>query len=147
MNNQKKAFLATTILTVLSGALSGQLALADSEGFTDEFFIEDCDFSSSGSNRFFVLQPGHQLVFSGEDEDGEELGLTITVLDETRELDGVKTRIIEEVETEDGELVEVVELPAADGGTPVELAFDGINGSHGNSLDGWTLTLEGTIQA
>lgn len=41
MNNQKTAFLATMILTVLSGALTGQLALADSEVFTDEFLVED----------------------------------------------------------------------------------------------------------
>jgi hypothetical protein len=46
-------------------------------------------------------------VLSGEGEDDEEVELTITVLDETKEVDGVETRVVEERETEGGDLVEV----------------------------------------
>ena len=40
-------------------------------------------------------------------EDTEEIQLIITVLNETKEVDGVQTRVVEEREKEGGELVEV----------------------------------------
>src|SRR5262249_39811573 len=40
-------------------------------------------------------------------EDGDEVALTITVLAETRSVDGVETRVVEERESKGGELVEV----------------------------------------
>lgn len=57
---------------------------------------------ATGRNPFFILEPGYQLVLEG----GKDR-LTISVLDQTRVVDGVETRIVEERETEDGELVEV----------------------------------------
>jgi hypothetical protein len=45
-------------------------------------------------------------VFVGE-EAGEEAELTITVLNETREVNGTETRVVEERETLGGQLVEV----------------------------------------
>ena len=75
--------------------------------FTDSFMIESCNgFSSTGSNPFFILEPGYQLVLEGK-EKGEEIRLVITVLDETKEIEGIETRVVEERETLDGELVEV----------------------------------------
>jgi hypothetical protein len=74
--------------------------------FTEEFFIEDCTFSDTGANPFLILEPNYQLVLRGE-EDDTEIELIITVLDETRLVDGVTTRVVEERESEDGELVEV----------------------------------------
>jgi len=63
-------------------------------------------FASSGRNRYFILEPGHQLAFEGK-ENGKTVNLTITVLDETRQVAGVQTRVVEERETADGNLVEV----------------------------------------
>jgi hypothetical protein len=92
----------------------GQVALAGREGdpkdrtpFTDQFFLEDCDFASSGSNRFFILEPEYRLVLAGTEHDGTEVRQTVTVLEDTRIVDGVETRIVVEEETHDGELVEV----------------------------------------
>lgn len=111
--NAKRAFMAAA---VLAGALalvfsSVQFAQAGeaakkSAWYTDEFFLDDCDFTSTGANQFFILEPGYQLSFAGE-EDGEEVELVITVLDETKGVDGVETRVVEERESVDGELVEV----------------------------------------
>jgi hypothetical protein len=75
-------------------------------GYTTSFRTENCTFSSTGRNPFFILEPNYQLVLVGE-EDGEEVILTITVLNETREVNGTETRIVEERETVIGELVEV----------------------------------------
>ncbi len=46
------------------------------------------------------------MVLEGE-EDGEEIAVEITVLDETFVVDGVETRVVEEYETVDGELLEI----------------------------------------
>jgi hypothetical protein len=78
----------------------------DDEEFTDEFFIEECTFATTGETTFFILEPGVQLVLEG-DEDGVEIEAIMTVLDETEMVDGVLTRVVEERESEDGELVEV----------------------------------------
>jgi len=72
------------------------------EGWTTEFGVEAGELASTGRNPYFVLVPGYQLVL----EDGEDR-LVISVLAETKVVDGVETRVVEERESEDGELVEV----------------------------------------
>ena len=107
-------------LMMMAGLVAGIVALAavtntsfaTSQGqekrtFTNEFFIEDCDFTSTGTNPYLILEPGYQLVFRGEERDGTVVELTDTVLDETEVVQGVETRVFEERETADGELVEV----------------------------------------
>jgi hypothetical protein len=70
--------------------------------FRDTFSADKANLVDTGKNTYFILQPGYRLVY----KDGEDT-LTITVLDETKAVDGVKTRIIEERETKDGKLAEV----------------------------------------
>jgi hypothetical protein len=70
------------------------------------FDLENCDFASTGRNSYFILEPEYQVTLVGE-EDGEELQLVMTVLNETKIVDGVETRVVEEKETEGGNLVEV----------------------------------------
>lgn len=70
------------------------------------FDLENCDFSSGGENSYFILKPRHQAILEGE-EDGEKIQLTMSVLDETKIVDGVETGVVEERESEGGNLVEV----------------------------------------
>lgn len=94
-----------TVVWLGIGAASPRDAHALDPKFTSTF--PACSaFSSTGRNRFFILEPGYELVFEGE-EDGEEIELVITVLAETLEVDGVQTRVVEERESVDGELVEI----------------------------------------
>ncbi len=85
--------------------------------FVDQFDVDVHDLNTTGSNPFFILEPGYQLVL--ESDDGRNR-LTITVLEETRTIDGVETRVVEEREEEDGNLVEVsrnyfaINAPAGD---------------------------------
>lgn len=74
--------------------------------YTTSFMIENCTFSSTGANPFFILEPGYKQVFRGEEE-GEPAELVITVLGDTKVVDGTETRVVEERESVDGELVEV----------------------------------------
>jgi len=70
--------------------------------WTKSFGQESCTFSSVGKNRFFILEPGHQLVLESRTEK-----VVITVLDETKKIGAVKTRVVEEREEEKGKLKEV----------------------------------------
>lgn len=85
--------------TVLVGAASRQ---RDGGQWTERFLVEPGELRSSGRNPYFVLEPGYQLVLEGEGK-----RLTITVLQETRRVDGVETRVVEERETEGNALLEV----------------------------------------
>lgn len=68
----------------------------------EEFGISKCKLLTTGRNQYFVLEPGFQTVLEGDDTK-----LQITVLAETKMVDGVMTRIVEEREWVKGELYEV----------------------------------------
>ncbi len=70
--------------------------------WTDSFHQENCTFSSVGRNRFFILEPGHQLTLESSEEK-----VVITVLDKTKKIGDVITRIVEEREEVDGKLKEI----------------------------------------
>lgn len=71
-------------------------------GSQQEFDISTCSMATTGSNPYFILEPGFQLVLQGGSEE-----LIITVLDEIVEVDGITTRVVEERETRNGELIEI----------------------------------------
>lgn len=97
------SLMLVMITTLDVNAFSGTVNV---EGWVDLFDLDECHFSSNGSNDYFFLEPGYQLTLEGEEE-GAEVQLIMTVLNETKIVDGVETRIVEERHTEDGELVEV----------------------------------------
>src|SRR2546425_8031681 len=74
--------------------------------FTQDFRQEDCTFSTTGRNPFFILEPGYQTVFQGVESKMTVVN-TITVTSRTLRIAGVDTRIVEERETHDGQLAEV----------------------------------------
>jgi hypothetical protein len=77
-----------------------------SEVWMTSFNLENCDFASTGRNSYFILEPGYQAILEGVEE-GEKLQLIMSVLNETKIINGVETRVVEEKETEGGNLVEV----------------------------------------
>jgi hypothetical protein len=76
------------------------------QAFTESFDPDKAELASVGANRYFVLTPGYTLVLEGQ-EQGKKVVLTITVLDQTKKVDGVETRIVEEKETADGQIAEI----------------------------------------
>jgi hypothetical protein len=74
--------------------------------YTTSFRAEDCTFSSTGRNPFFILEPNYQLVLAGGDA-SEAAEVTITVLNETSQVNGTETRVVEERESIGGELIEI----------------------------------------
>jgi len=96
-------------LLVLLGISAQAGALISGGGvqhaFTQDFFKEECTFSSAGSNTYMVLVPGYKLTLEGFD--GKQFGhLEIEVLNQTEMVDGVQTRVVKETEYADGVLVE-----------------------------------------
>ena len=94
----KKILLASLFCSMGIGGFSA--------AFSDTFDIDKADLTSTGRNRYFVLEPGYQLVLEGQVK-GKAVVLTITVLNETKVVDGVETRVVEERETANGQVVEV----------------------------------------
>jgi len=73
-----------------------------SKEWQEEFNIHDRELTDSGESRYFILKPGFQMILESAFET-----LTITVLDETKEINGITTRVLEEREERNGELVEI----------------------------------------
>lgn len=71
--------------------------------FAKSFDVNVKNLVSTGRNKFFILKPGFQLQYDGEKGSSQ----TITVLNETKLVDGVETRVVEKREFEDGKLSSV----------------------------------------
>jgi len=69
--------------------------------WTDSF-ANEAPLEATGANPFFILEPGYVLEY-----ENSNTKLVITVLDETKVVDGVKTAIVEEREWNKGKLAEV----------------------------------------
>lgn len=96
-----------SVVTVFDGKKAHRIGgKAQESTYTDIFEVDPSEWSSTGRNPYFVLEPGWVLVLQGK-EGKTVIDLVITVLDETKKVDGVETRIVEERESEDGEIVEI----------------------------------------
>jgi hypothetical protein len=84
---------------MIAGAIAQPQRSSD---WTQSFDVEPNELVATGRNPFFSLEPGDRLVLAHGSEQ-----LVISVLPETRVVDGVETRVIEERETNSGALVEV----------------------------------------
>lgn len=112
----------TSLLGALSLLLVPAVAVAqtDNRHFTNEFPVDECTFTTTGTNPYFSLKPGTQLHFSNDrcvaagNCDAEEEAV-ITVLNQMKVItlrdDGktrnITTRVIKEIAKEDGVLKEV----------------------------------------
>jgi len=79
------------------------------EKYSSSFGLENCTFSTTGSNPYFILEPGYQLVFEGEGDEGP-VNVTSTVLNQTKVVgDGIVARVVEEktVDAQTGDLIEL----------------------------------------
>jgi len=68
----------------------------------DQFTVNRGDLAPTGTNPYITMQPGRVLRLKhGNDT------LTVTILAETQQVDGVQAGVLEERETKNGKLVEV----------------------------------------
>ena len=108
MSRMRIAVISLAVLVLAGAAAGGTLAAfggGDAFGdapFQDEFGLAGRSLAATGSNEYFILEPGHQIVLEGGNE-----RVAITVLDETLDVDGVTTRVVEEREWKNDQLIEV----------------------------------------
>jgi hypothetical protein len=105
-SNTRRDMKTIALTLALASTCTTTLAAGTREKFTDTFTVDKAELASTGTNRFFFLAPGFQAVFEGT-EGGKRTVLTISVLNETRQVNGVETRIVEERESVNGQLVEI----------------------------------------
>ena len=75
---------------------------AEARPWCDRFSVNKAELADEGKSTYFPLWPGYKMLLRhGHDT------LTISILDATKIVDGVKTRVIEERETHDGQVTEV----------------------------------------
>ena len=86
------AFMALALVTA---------AFAD-KGWQQTFSVDRANLVDNGRNTYFILEPGYRLRLENRKD-----SLTITVLNDTRVVDGVTCRVVEERETSSGQLAEV----------------------------------------
>lgn len=99
----KSSAVMVVLLAVISmTAIAGCGNLAADSTWQEEFNLYERSLVPTGSNRFFVLEPGYQIVLEGGNEK-----VAITVLDETISVDGVTTRVVEEREWRNGQIIEI----------------------------------------
>lgn len=91
------------LAVLLAASAAGLAARAPQKAdFRTTFSVDKAKLSNAGRGTYFILEPGYKLHFqSGKDT------LVVSVLEETKLVDGVVTRIVEEREAEGGQLVEV----------------------------------------
>jgi hypothetical protein len=77
---------------------------ANEGGFVDQFEVKRENFVATGRSDLLILEPGYEHEY--QTADGSEK-LLVTVLEETKVIDGVETRTVEEREWKDGRLAEV----------------------------------------
>src|SRR5437870_12635827 len=95
-------WLASSVVVVVGIGIGVFAACVKTGDWTSAFLVEPDELLSIGRNPYFILEPGYTLVLEGG---GSQL--TITVLNETKKVDGVETRVVEERETKGGKLAEV----------------------------------------
>jgi hypothetical protein len=75
---------------------------AEAAAFRQNFNVDKSNLLATGDNKYLTIRPGRVLKMrSGIDT------LTITILRETKTVDGVECGVLEERETKDGKLIEI----------------------------------------
>ena len=107
--NRTLALISVTLSALLPGPLAAQTA----KDFQSVFTVDKKTLGVKGANSYFNLTPGYTLAYRhGKDTD------TLTVLNETKIIDGVETRVVEDRELKNGQLIELTrDYYAIDSGT------------------------------
>ena len=108
-----RIIIALTIAAAIAGCASkeksakakkeeGSTETVATGDFQDKFEVNKSDLSARGISKYMILQPGRRAEY-----EAKNAKLVITVLPETKTIDGVETAVVEERESEGGKLKEV----------------------------------------
>lgn len=96
-------FVSTSATRVMNtNAVATTHDVQDPSGWRDRFSITKAGLLPTGTNPYITMQPGRVVTLKhGNDT------LTVSILPDTQQVDGVTTGILEERETKNGTLAEV----------------------------------------
>ena len=101
-----KTIIFSAIL-ILSGIINTSAQTkVQSKTFTESLMQDNCLFTTTGRNTYFILEAGYQQILQGI-EGKDTTTLIITVMNGTKKIGNVETRIIEEKEMVNGKPVEI----------------------------------------
>jgi hypothetical protein len=90
------------ITLVIVAAATASVAAQPSSTWRDKFDVNKANLLPTGTNPYITMQPGRVLKLKhGNDT------LTVTILPDTQQVDGLTAGVLEERETKNGKLVEV----------------------------------------
>ncbi len=101
-------YVLVVTMTLVGGVLTASFGggavsqSQTSQDWEEEFNLAGRNLTHTGKSEYFVLVPGFQTIL-----ESRNAKVTITVLDETKEINGVTTRIVEEREEKRGALYEI----------------------------------------
>src|SRR2546427_7583482 len=100
----RQATLQALIMTVLTALTAFVCAVVMTsaplaQGWQDEFHLATRKLTPTGASTYSILFPGYQIVLASK-----QAKLTTTVLEETKEINGIMTRVVEEREERHGAL-------------------------------------------
>jgi len=90
-----RLFCTMIILSLAALAVGAQ-------AWRDSFPVDKAILADTGSNTYFILEPNYRLALASAKDT-----LIVTVLEDTKLVDGVRTRVVEQRETNGGKLPEV----------------------------------------
>jgi hypothetical protein len=101
MRHTRPCALLMTVVTALVGAVVSMGALW-AKDWQDEFPVAHRPLTPMGAAPYSLLIPGFQLILASR-----SATLTFTVLEETKEINGIVTRVVEEREDRYGAVYEI----------------------------------------
>jgi hypothetical protein len=108
MQHRKRLVVFSVVLIAFYAAglacarLANQDAQDPTQDWKEEFNLAGRKLTAIGEAKYFILQPGFRMIL-----ESQNARLIITVLDETKEINGILTRVVEEREEINRELTEI----------------------------------------
>src|SRR6266498_4081689 len=90
-------FLVLMLVGFIGSRVQAQTPTFDKSNFQDSLKID---------NKYFSLKPGAIMIYNGTDEEGKSMRDTVTVTNDTKEIQGVTTRVVNDTVWVEGKLTE-----------------------------------------
>jgi hypothetical protein len=90
-------FLVLMLVGFIGYRVQAQTPTFDKSNFHDPLKID---------NKYFSLKPGAIMIYNSTDEEGKSMRDTVTVTNDTKEIEGVTTRVVNDTVWVEGKLTE-----------------------------------------
>jgi hypothetical protein len=93
-------FIVVMLVSFIGFRVEAQTPTFDKSNFHDSLKI---------GNKYFSFKPGEIMIYNGTDEEGKSMRDTITVTNDTKEIQGIPTRVVNDTVFVEGKLIETTD--------------------------------------